>query len=139
MKYTAPAISDVVCTSLPGTYTLHFEYTDENGKAEAERIVELVKNQRVWSMHQLDVNGLVVDLVRKDIKNLHLAVYPPHGRGEWLRPCAWTMKPRVRRSFQIVTNEVAVIARHVEGIAAIQLPVRKGLVCRRAWSNTAKL
>lgn len=31
-------------------------------------------------MHQIDVNGLVVDVVRKDIKNLHLAVYPPAGR-----------------------------------------------------------
>ena len=31
-------------------------------------------------MHQIDVNGFVVDVVRKDIKNLHLAVYPPNGR-----------------------------------------------------------
>lgn len=31
-------------------------------------------------MHQIDVNGLIVDVVRKDIKNLHLGVYPPHGR-----------------------------------------------------------
>jgi predicted metal-dependent hydrolase len=31
-------------------------------------------------MHQIVVNGLVVDVVRKNIKNLHLAVYPPHGR-----------------------------------------------------------
>ena len=31
-------------------------------------------------MHQIDVNGLMVDVVRKDIKNLHLAVYPPSGR-----------------------------------------------------------
>lgn len=31
-------------------------------------------------MHQIDVNGLLVDVVRKDIKNLHLAVYPPYGR-----------------------------------------------------------
>lgn len=31
-------------------------------------------------MHQLKVNDLVVDVVRKDIKNLHLAVYPPNGR-----------------------------------------------------------
>ncbi|MBC8509327.1 MAG: M48 family metallopeptidase [Chloroflexi bacterium] len=31
-------------------------------------------------MHQIDVNGLTVDVVRKDIKNLHLAVYPPNGR-----------------------------------------------------------
>jgi predicted metal-dependent hydrolase len=28
----------------------------------------------------LTVGGLAVDLVRKDIKNLHLGVYPPHGR-----------------------------------------------------------
>jgi len=31
-------------------------------------------------MHQITVNGLAVDVVRKQIKNLHLAVYPPNGR-----------------------------------------------------------
>lgn len=31
-------------------------------------------------MHQIIVSDIVVDVVRKDIKNLHLAVYPPHGR-----------------------------------------------------------
>jgi hypothetical protein len=31
-------------------------------------------------MHQIEVNGLTVDVVRKKIKNLHLAVYPPEGR-----------------------------------------------------------
>jgi len=31
-------------------------------------------------MHQIEVDGLVVDVVRKNIKNLHLAVYPPNGR-----------------------------------------------------------
>ncbi|MBN2387685.1 MAG: M48 family metallopeptidase [Anaerolineales bacterium] len=31
-------------------------------------------------MHRIEVNGMVVDIVRKDIKNLHLAVYPPEGR-----------------------------------------------------------
>lgn len=31
-------------------------------------------------MHQITVNDLVVDVVRKKIKNLHLAVYPPAGR-----------------------------------------------------------
>ncbi|SRR5258708_467189 len=30
--------------------------------------------------HQITVNGLVVDVVRQNIKNLHLAVYPPAGR-----------------------------------------------------------
>jgi predicted metal-dependent hydrolase len=29
---------------------------------------------------QIEVNGIRVDVVRKDIKNLHLAVYPPAGR-----------------------------------------------------------
>jgi predicted metal-dependent hydrolase len=31
-------------------------------------------------MHRIDVNGLTVDVVRKNIKNLHLGVYPPNGR-----------------------------------------------------------
>jgi predicted metal-dependent hydrolase len=31
-------------------------------------------------MHQIIVNDIVIDVVRKDIKNLHLAVYPPTGR-----------------------------------------------------------
>ena len=30
--------------------------------------------------HRLTINGLSVDVVRKDIKNLHLGVYPPQGR-----------------------------------------------------------
>ncbi len=30
--------------------------------------------------HQIKVSGLLVEVVRKNIKNLHLAVYPPHGR-----------------------------------------------------------
>jgi predicted metal-dependent hydrolase len=31
-------------------------------------------------MHRISVSGLQVDVVRKDIKNLHLGVYPPEGR-----------------------------------------------------------
>lgn len=30
--------------------------------------------------YQLHINDLVIDVVRKDIKNLHLGVYPPDGR-----------------------------------------------------------
>ena len=30
--------------------------------------------------HHITVSGIKVDVVRKDIKNLHLGVYPPHGR-----------------------------------------------------------
>lgn len=31
-------------------------------------------------MHQITVNKIIVDIVRKPIKNLHLGVYPPNGR-----------------------------------------------------------
>ena len=31
-------------------------------------------------MHQITVSDVIVDVIRKDIKNLHLAVYPPDGR-----------------------------------------------------------
>jgi predicted metal-dependent hydrolase len=31
-------------------------------------------------MHKIVVNDIVIDVVRKNIKNLHLAVYPPTGR-----------------------------------------------------------
>ncbi len=34
----------------------------------------------ITDTHQIKVSGLTVDVVRKDIKNLHLAVYPPMGR-----------------------------------------------------------
>ncbi|RYU62040.1 M48 family peptidase [Methylolobus aquaticus] len=30
--------------------------------------------------HRIKVAGITVEVVRKDIKNLHLGVYPPHGR-----------------------------------------------------------
>ena len=31
-------------------------------------------------MRSMTINGINVDIVQKDIKNLHLAVYPPEGR-----------------------------------------------------------
>jgi predicted metal-dependent hydrolase len=34
----------------------------------------------ITNTHQILVGGISVDVVRKDIKNLHLAVYPPKGR-----------------------------------------------------------
>ena len=30
--------------------------------------------------HSITVSGISVEIVRKDIKNLHLGVYPPSGR-----------------------------------------------------------
>src|SRR5947208_2841337 len=39
-------------------------------------------------VHQISVSGLTVDVVRKDIKNLHLGVYPPLGRVRVAAPLA---------------------------------------------------
>ena len=38
--------------------------------------------------HQIAVSGLPVQIVRKAIKNLHLGVYPPHGRVRVAAPLA---------------------------------------------------
>ena len=39
-------------------------------------------------IHQITVNRIRVDIVRKDIKNLHLGVYPPNGRVRVAAPLA---------------------------------------------------
>jgi hypothetical protein len=39
-------------------------------------------------VHQIDVNGIIVDIVRKKIKNLHLGVYPPDGKVRVAAPLA---------------------------------------------------
>lgn len=39
-------------------------------------------------MHQIDVNGITVNIVRKEIKNLHLGVYPPDGNVRVAAPLA---------------------------------------------------
>ncbi|WP_018419175.1 MULTISPECIES: M48 family metallopeptidase [Paraburkholderia] len=39
---------------------------------------------------QIKISGLTVDIVRKDIKNLHLGVYPPNGRVRVAAPLAVT-------------------------------------------------
>ena len=31
-------------------------------------------------MHQIEISDLIIDVVRKDIKNMYLSVYPPTGR-----------------------------------------------------------
>jgi predicted metal-dependent hydrolase len=38
--------------------------------------------------HQITISGLTVEVVRKAIKNLHLGVYPPHGRVRVAAPLA---------------------------------------------------
>ena len=31
-------------------------------------------------MYKIEIGDIEIDVIRKDIENLHLAVYPPHGR-----------------------------------------------------------
>ena len=40
--------------------------------------------------HHIEVRGVQVEVVRKDIKNLHLGVYPPRGGCAWRRRCGLT-------------------------------------------------
>lgn len=42
----------------------------------------------VEKKHQITINGLTVEVVRKAIKNLHLGVYPPNGRVRVAAPLA---------------------------------------------------
>ena len=39
---------------------------------------------------ELDIGGIPVDVVFKDIKNVHLSVYPPTGRVRISAPCRMT-------------------------------------------------
>lgn len=44
-------------------------------------ISSILRNTRVTTeCKQFTVGGIKVEVIRKDIKNLHLGVYPPHGR-----------------------------------------------------------
>jgi predicted metal-dependent hydrolase len=46
----------------------------------------LMQSTELWTpnvntdLHQIEVRGIPIEIVRKDIKNLHLGVYPPNGR-----------------------------------------------------------
>src|SRR5205085_12536021 len=64
--------------------------------------------------HQITVNDLVVDVVRKNIKNLHLGVYPPNGRVRVAAPLR--VNDEAVRLFTI--SRLAWIKRHQEKVAA---------------------
>jgi hypothetical protein len=55
-------------------------------------------------MHHIIVSGLTVDIVRKDIKNLHLGVYPPDGRVRVAAPLR-LMVPWCRRHLPPVVDQ----------------------------------
>lgn len=50
-------------------------------------------------MDQIEVGGIIIDVIRKEIKNMHLAVYPPEGRVRIAAPL--TMSDDAIRLFAI--------------------------------------
>ena len=60
---------------------LFIKYVSDKFAGQRHPLIEVPGSRMsTEERHQITVNGLVVDVVRKDIKNLHLAVYPPAGR-----------------------------------------------------------
>ncbi len=47
----------------------------------------------ITERRQIKVSGIPVEVVRKDIKNLHLAVYPPNGRAREIAGRVLAMVP----------------------------------------------
>lgn len=74
--------------------------------------------------HQVKVSGLVVEVVRKRIKNLYLRVEPPHGRVRIAAPLAATDEA-IR---QAVNGRLGWIQRHQARIAAQPRPARNQFV-----------
>src|ERR1700678_2862712 len=44
------------------------------------RFIRLPRASVITECHTIEVRGIPVQVVRKDIKNLHVGVYPPKGR-----------------------------------------------------------
>ena len=61
---------------------------------------------------QIIVNGLPVVIVRKDIKNLHLGVYPPNGRVRVAAPLV-VNDEAVRLAEEAFTTEFARLVSHL--------------------------
>src|SRR5947209_16015109 len=73
--------------------------------------------------HQITVNDLVVDVVRKNIKNLHLGVYPPNGR--------------VRVAAPLRVNDEAVRLFTISRLAWIKRQQAKFAAQERQWAGEA--
>jgi hypothetical protein len=79
------------------------------------------KPDPITTPHQIKVSGLTVDVVRKDIKNLHLAVYSPSGRvrvaaplrvsDEAVRLAVISRLPWIKRQKSKFTNQARQSAR----------------------------
>lgn len=76
----------------------------------------------------LEVAGLTIDVVRKDIKNMHLAVYPPTGRVRLAVPTA-TKDERLR---MFAITKLPWIKKHVEEMQSRPIENPKEYVYRES-------
>ena len=49
-------------------------------KKRSRRFLNLQKNRMNIKTKKIRVSNLMIDTIKKDIKNIHLGVYPPDGR-----------------------------------------------------------
>lgn len=68
----------------------HFATESGKSKGQFYTPAEVSRIMATETHRQIKISGLTVDIVRKDIKNLHLGVYPPNGRVRVAAPLAVT-------------------------------------------------
>src|SRR5258708_6020499 len=86
--------------------------------------------------HQITVNGLVVDVVRQNIKNLHLAVYPPAGRVRILT--SWYRRQLKAEIAPLITKWEPLIGVQVAEWGVKKMKTKWGtctIEARRIWLN----
>jgi len=80
--------------------------------------------------YHIEVSGIDVDVVKKDIKNLHLAVYPPTGRVRLSSP--YSMKQESLRLF--IISKLGWIKKHIRNMnSQIREPEREYIQGESHW------
>jgi len=80
--------------------------------------------------YHIEVSGIDVDVVKKDIKNLHLAVYPPTGRVRLSSP--YSMKQESLRLF--IISKLGWIKKHIRNMnSQIREPKREYIQGESHW------
>jgi predicted metal-dependent hydrolase len=80
--------------------------------------------------YHIEVSGIDVDVVKKDIKNLHLAVYPPTGRVRLSSP--YSMKRESLRLF--IISKLGWIKKHIRNMnSQIREPEREYIQGESHW------
>jgi len=79
---------------------------------------------------QMDISGINIDVIKKDIKNIHLAVYPPTGRVRLSSPTS--MKNESLRLF--IISKLGWIKKHIRNMnSQIREPEREYIQGESHW------